>query len=193
MNRSLSKEQAQVLFEEHSSYIFRIALMMTHSSIMADDITQEVFVLIFRKYHLYDATRPIRPWMATITINVIRAHYRKRKWQLLLGVLPDKASEEYVDHLVIQREERHELWEMVSRLSFKQRSVIVLHYYAGLSLVEVGETLGIPTGTCKSRLHDALRRLRVYYEHDERMDKGALPSEHEKNTYINPKAKKGDL
>ncbi|WP_017815084.1 RNA polymerase sigma factor [Paenibacillus shenyangensis] len=164
MNESLSQEQAQHLFEEHSHYIFRIALVMTRSRILADDMTQEVFIQLFRKYHLYNNDQPIRPWIARITVNLIRGYYRKRKWQVLLGRLPEQTGEDYTDQIILQKERGHMLWTAVSRLSLKQREVIVLHYYAELSLVEAAEALHISPGTCKSRLHAGLCKLRKCHE-----------------------------
>ncbi|WP_046214132.1 RNA polymerase sigma factor [Paenibacillus wulumuqiensis] len=160
MNESISREQAQQLFEEHFDYIFRIALVMTRSRVLADDMTQEVFIRLFRKYHLYQTDKPIRPWLARIAVNLIRGYYRKRKWQVLLGRLPEQDAEHPADHAVLQKESSRMLWTAVSQLSLKQREVIVLHYYAGLSLVEAAEVLHIAPGTCKSRLHAGLCKLR---------------------------------
>ena len=52
------------------------------------------------------------------------------------------------------------------RLSIEQRATFVLHHHAGLSLVEIADTLGIPAGTARSRLHYATRALRAAVEAD---------------------------
>ena len=56
--------------------------------------------------------------------------------------------------------DRDELERAYRRLSLEQRAVFVLHHYVGLPLVEVAETLGIPAGTARSRLHYAILGLR---------------------------------
>ena len=53
------------------------------------------------------------------------------------------------------------------RLSVEQRAVFVLHHHVGLSLVEIAETLGVPQGTARSRLHYATRALRAAIDLDD--------------------------
>jgi RNA polymerase sigma-70 factor (ECF subfamily) len=60
--------------------------------------------------------------------------------------------------------DRDELEQAFRRLPLDQRAVFVLHHYLGLPLVAVAETLGIPDGTARSRLHYATRALRAAFE-----------------------------
>ena len=62
--------------------------------------------------------------------------------------------------------DRDELERAFARLSLDHRAVFVMHHYLGLPLVEVAETLGIPAGTARSRLHNATRALRLAIEAD---------------------------
>ena len=62
--------------------------------------------------------------------------------------------------------DRDELERAFRKLPLDQRSVFVLHHYVGLPLVEIAETLGIPAGTARSRLHYATRALRSAIEAD---------------------------
>ncbi len=64
--------------------------------------------------------------------------------------------------------DRDELERSFRRLSPEHRTVLVLHYFVGLPLTEIAETLGVPVGTAGSRLHYAVRSLRAAYEADER-------------------------
>jgi RNA polymerase sigma-70 factor (ECF subfamily) len=64
--------------------------------------------------------------------------------------------------------DRDELERSFRRLTPEHRAVLVLHYYVGLPVTEVAETLGIPVGTAGSRLHYAVRSLRAAYEADAR-------------------------
>ncbi|RQW13865.1 RNA polymerase sigma factor [Paenibacillus rhizophilus] len=154
------QRQARKIFEDHSSYIYGVALMITKSPAMADDVTQETFLRAFGKYHLYDSSRPIRPWLYRIAINITRSMQRKLRWQSLFGYVPERESGDSLEHIILDHERHAELWEAVSGLSKKQREVITLHYYAELPLRETAETLGISIGTCKSRLNAALEKLR---------------------------------
>ena len=56
---------------------------------------------------------------------------------------------------------RDDLEGAFRRLTPEQRAVVVLHHYLGYPLTEIAETLGIPAGTARSRLHHAVRQLRT--------------------------------
>ena len=159
---ALSAEQSRQLFEEHSPYVYSIALMMTKSSVLADDITQETFLRAFQKFHLYDPSRPLRPWLYRMTVNMVRSALRKQRWLTLFGQIPtEEKSTRCLEELVVQTERERELWQAVQGLTDKRKEVIILHYYAGLPLQEVAAILNIRPGTCKSRLHAALQQLRT--------------------------------
>ena len=64
--------------------------------------------------------------------------------------------------------ERDELEQGFRRLTPEHRAVLVLHFFVGLPVSEIAETLGIPSGTAGSRLHYAVRSLRAAYEADSR-------------------------
>lgn len=160
MTPHITKEAAQRMFEEYSPYVFKTAWLLTKSEALADDITQETFLQAFRKYGAYDRDKPFKPWIYKITLNTMRNMVRKQKWLTLFGIAPERADERSVEHEVMEGEEQAELWKEINRLPRKLREVIVLHFYSGLKLSEAAETLDIPVGTCKSRLHAALTRLR---------------------------------
>lgn len=157
----ITEEQAKEMYEEHAPYVYGIALMMTKSRALADDIAQEAFLRAFHKYHLYDPSKPLRPWLFRITLNLIRGTLRKQRWLTWMGQVPETAVSESLEDLIMQNEREQELWMAVNLLSGKRREVIIMHYYTGLSLRETAAVLGIQEGTCKSRLHAALKQLRT--------------------------------
>ncbi|HEX2925879.1 MAG TPA: sigma-70 family RNA polymerase sigma factor [Ruminiclostridium sp.] len=65
----MSKEHAEQLYNEYLDYVYRIALFVTKSKTSAEDVTQETFIQLFRKYHTYDQTKPIEPWIYKITLT----------------------------------------------------------------------------------------------------------------------------
>jgi len=172
MNKALSREEAERLFDEHSKSIFGILLALTKSRTLADDLTQETFIRAFRKYDQFRQDGPIRPWLARISVNLARSHYRKLKWQTLFGQVPERASDATAETPILRSERQQELWQAVCKLPHKNREVILLHYYAELPLKEAAETLDIPLGTCKSRLSAGLEKLRRFPELNPRSEGG---------------------
>lgn len=160
MRNEISKENAEMIFKEHANFIYRVALFLTKSKELSDDITQETFLQVFRKYHTFDYTKPIRPWMYKITLNITRNMLRKQKWLKFIGKLPENNCLDLVENAILKNEEEKELWREINNLDLKSREVVIMHFYAGMKLKEVSDSLGIPLGTCKSRLNSALNSLR---------------------------------
>lgn len=162
MDKGISKETAEMLFKSHNAYIYRIALFLTKSKALADDITQDTFLQIFKKYRTYDTKRPIEPWIYKITLNTTRNTLRKQRWLSFIDQIPEYAACDDTEDIILRNEKEAILWEAVGSLSHKSKEVVVLHYYADMKLSDVAETVGIPIGTCKSRLNSALRNLNKY-------------------------------
>ena len=87
---------------------------------------------------------------------------RNRRWTLQVRVLPVEQASDADDFQAIS--DHDELERAFRRLSLDQRAVFVLHHHVGLPLVVVAETLGIPDGTARSRLHYATRALRAAFD-----------------------------
>lgn len=156
----ISKDNAEMIFKEHSNFVYRIALFLTKSKELADDITQETFIQVFRKYHTFDSSMPIQPWIYKITLNITRNILRKQKLLSFFRELPEISCLDLVENTVLKSEEEYELWREINNLGLKSREVVIMHFYSGMKLKEVSDSLGIPLGTCKSRLNAALNTLR---------------------------------
>ena len=159
MNQIITLDQAEAIFRDHSPQIYKAALFLTKSPTLADDITQDTFIQVFRKYRSYDSAKPILPWIYKIALNITRKTLGKQKWLFLTKEVPDNGGYNFVEDVVLKNELDQELWKEINKLTQKSQEIIVMHYYSGLKLNEIATTLGIPLGTCKSRLNAALNSL----------------------------------
>ena len=120
---------------------------VTGSVAEAEDVVQEAFVRgLDRPARLLDADNP-EAWLRTVAVNLARSRWRRA--QRLVGLAPRLVEEEPRDgdtdgHLVLLRALR--------QLPAGQREVIALHHLADLTVAQVADTLGLPTGTVKARL-----------------------------------------
>ncbi|WP_316572930.1 RNA polymerase sigma factor [Neobacillus sp. YIM B06451] len=160
MEVKLTKELKRQLFNDYKTYIYRTALLLTHSKPLADDVVQETFIRVFNKYHTYNNEKPIKPWIYKITINVVRNILRKQKWLSYVGQMPEEKNFESPEDKYYENEVKSELRKEINKLSLKSREVIILHFYNQFTLKEVSDILDIPLGTCKSRLNTGLKGLR---------------------------------
>lgn len=154
-------EALRELMDAYGKEVWNYAFSITRKWDMADDITQEVFIKVFRHLHRFRRDASIRTWLLTITRNT--AIDFKRSAFLRKVTLVDRfadegerrsAEQEVIDHLVA-----NEMWKMVMALPQKYREVLILFAHYQLSLKEMAEVLGVTEGTVKSRLFHARRKI----------------------------------
>jgi RNA polymerase sigma-70 factor, ECF subfamily len=147
--------------------LYVVARLILRDDAKAQDATQEALVAAWS--HLAALRSPDRfeAWLHRLLVNACyREAGRSRRRQsievyvrTIEGTTPD-ASVELADRDQLERGFR--------RLDTDQRTVLVLHYYLGLSLDEAAEVLGVPPGTVRSRLHRATNAMRAALEADAR-------------------------
>jgi RNA polymerase sigma-70 factor (ECF subfamily) len=125
----------------------------THGRADGEDLFQEVWLRVVRSASTFDAAARFRPWVYRIAQNVFHDWLARRSaWE------PESASEPRAEPAA-REGAALEAERLLAGLSEEQRDVVMLRYYADLSEIEIGEALGIPRGTVKSRLHTAMSRL----------------------------------
>lgn len=125
----------------------------------AQDATQQALIGVWRDLPTLREPERFDAWLHRLVVNACYAESRgTQRWNTRLRVLqlnpvePDPAS---------SVADRQALEDAFGRLSPEHRAVVVMHHHLGYPLTEIAETLGIPTGTARSRLHYAVRQLRA--------------------------------
>ena len=120
----------------------------------AHDLAQEIFVKLYRNLGRYDPERPFEPWFWKLAANTTINYRRKRV------PVPAELSDETVDEAKTPRPHDPVLVQALAQLDPAYRLPILLHYYADLSLEQVGHSLNLSIPAIKSRLHRARAQLR---------------------------------
>ena len=147
--------------------LYAVARLILRDPHRAEDATQEALVVAWRDLSgLRDPDR-FDAWLRRLLVRVCyrEADRGRRRWAIETEIheTPGVGVDPALDLA-----DRDELERGFRRLDLDQRTVIVLHYYLGLSLDEAAETLGVPPGTVRSRLHRATRALRAAIDADAR-------------------------
>ena len=146
--------------------LYAIARLVAQDTDIAEDAVQEALVRCWRDLPgLRDATR-FEPWLRRLLLNSIAEEFRgRRRFEARIRVLKlEPTVTDGSDALA----DRDELQRAFRSLSIDHRTIVVLHHYLGLPLDEIAASLGIPTGTAKSRLHYAIEALRATLDSDAR-------------------------
>ena len=161
--RSGDQQAFADLVHQISDTLFGIARRIVRDPSLAEDVLQTALVTIWRKLpHLRDSER-FDAWAFRIVVHACYADApRNRTWASTVRVLPLERADATDDFRSV--DDRDELESAFRGLPLDQRAVFVLHHHVGLPLVAVAETLGIPDGTARSRLHYATRALRTAFE-----------------------------
>ena len=161
----------------HQDRLYTIALRLLGDRRDAEEVAQDALVRAFRAMAGYPRERiaalRLRPWLASIAVNLARNRRRRiedrrppNQLEPLLeaGFDPPGDGRSRPDAARDRRETQRELVAALLRLTPAVRTAIVLRHVDGLSVAETAEALGRPEGTVKAQVHRGLRELRLLLE-----------------------------
>lgn len=166
------------LVKRYENAAFALAYRMCHDRHLAADVTQEIFLQLYRKLNRYDLDRPFTPWffrLATnMAINALKLRQNRRskvaseigdgEGQDPLSQVP--SSSPAAADQAIEDERRGRLRKLIAALPEKYSAIVALRYLQELSVEEIGEALSMPVGTVKVRLYRARDLLRRRLEQE---------------------------
>lgn len=154
----------EVLYERYHRRTYSLCLRMTNSATEAEDLTQEVFIQLFRKIGSFRGASAFSTWLHRLTVNQVLMHFRKRSVKSEKtteeGEMPDQVVNGTANPNRMPIVDRIALNKAISELPNGYRSVFVLHDIEGYEHEEVARIMGISVGTSKSQLHKARLKLR---------------------------------
>ena len=161
--RSGDQQAFADLVHQVSDTLYGVARRILRDPGLAEDVLQNALVTIWRKLPQLREVDRFEGWAFRILVTACYADApRNRRWATTIRVLPVDRADAADDYRSIS--DRDELERAFRLLPLDQRAVFVLHHHVGLPLVAVAETLGIPDGTARSRLHYATRALRAAFD-----------------------------
>ncbi|WP_281884668.1 sigma-70 family RNA polymerase sigma factor [Paenibacillus sp. YYML68] len=161
-----STDKKTILDELMTAYgkdVWNYAYSITRKWDQADDITQEVFIKVYRNLYTFRSESSIKTWLLAITRNMTLDYRKSAFLRKVTLVDPFKAREEQAtasaEAEYIDRTAMNEMWELVLSLPVKYREVLILFAHHQLSMKEIADVLQVSEGTVKSRLYHARNKM----------------------------------
>ena len=153
------------LYDRLSPTVYGVVRRVLRDPSQAEEVTQEVFVEIWRQAARFDGERgSVATWAVTIAhrraVDRVRSEQAHRDRQLRSAAV-DPAAESTPEDTALDSEDRRRAKAAMAALSAPQREVLELAFYEGLTHVQIADRLDVALGTVKTRIRDGLIRLRT--------------------------------
>ena len=167
----------EFLYRLHSRHVYSLCFRMLGDATVAEDLTQDAFLLLFRKIHTFRHESAFYTWLHRLTVNLVLMHLRKKSPPMVsIEATPDPGDETawpsidvgVPDPLLTGSLDRLNLERCIKQLPAGRRAVFVLHDVQGYQHNEIAEMLGRTVGNSKSQLHKARKQLRALLHEDQR-------------------------
>jgi len=159
----------ETIYQLHSGRVHAICLRMLHNPVEAEDLTQEVFMQLFRKIRTFRGESAFSTWLYRLTVNLVLMHLRKKS---LMSTSLDEMTRNDDESGKPRNEiggpdlsltglfDRFNLQAAIRQLPLGYRLAFLLHDVYGYEHSEIAEIRGCSVGNSKSQLHKARKRLR---------------------------------
>ena len=146
-----------IIFEKYHVPVYSICYRFTRNEADARELTQDVFIKVYRNLRRFNERSKFFTWVYRITVNTCISFKRRNR-----SLPPIPASEPRRDPVGQRVRLKIAIDDALKRLPERQRMAFVLRHYQGYTFDEIGEIMGITTGAAKANHYQAVRKLRDY-------------------------------
>lgn len=165
----------EALYGRYARPVYSLAVQILRDAAAAEDVTQEVFLKLWRQPESYNADRgALSSWLLSVAhnraVDVLRRRHVREERSLSDGSIPEEAIPDGVvdpGEAAGLQETAAAVRRAMSQLPEAQRQAIEMAFFQGKTHVEIAEELGEPLGTTKTRIRLGMRKLRQLLEADE--------------------------
>ncbi len=147
------------LLDLYGNRLIKTCYLILNDKDEAEDAVQETFIRVFRNIHNFNLQSSLYTWIYSIALNICRDMLKRRKYEYPCGEYLSGEGDN-TEELVLDRIDREALREKLFDLPVIYKEVLVLYYFEGLTIKEIGQVLGEKEGTVKSKLSRGRAMLR---------------------------------
>lgn len=150
----------RALFARYAPMLMRLTVRHLRSEELAREVVQQTFFQVHAARRDFEPGRKLRPWIFTIAMNLVRAHFRRKKRRPQVELDEQRAAAERPDRGPIEQRQRVELLHAaLAKLPSSQREVVELHWFEERPYAEVAQIVGSTEGAVRVRAHRAYKKL----------------------------------
>jgi len=166
------------VFQEHAPYVWRAIRRLGVAEADADDVCQDVFIVVHRKLGTFHGGSSLQTWLYGICLRVVSEHRRRphRRREQVVSAVPDEAVDASQEDEVEHRRELGRLDAALDQLDDDKRAVFVLFELEQMPMVEVAKAVGCPLQTAYSRLHAARKIVEAALDRARKVGPGVAPA-----------------
>ncbi len=158
------KEALTIIYQRYGQIVYGLSLRIVKEPLDAQDVTQEIFVSLWRNARYDPARGSLGSYLTTLTrsrsLDKLRARGRKGKFLERWGTIMVTDTTSPLLEQVASQEQTNRLREAMTQLPDKQRQALEMNYFEGFSQTEIAQQLNVPLGTVKSWSRLGLVKLR---------------------------------
>ncbi len=159
------------LYDRYEKPLFNFICQYVGDYEAAQDVFQETFIRAYRKLQRYQLGTNFSAWLHRIAINQSKDEFKRRRRRPISSITQSEGGEETdllatisdesltPEELLTRKEQAGRVRRALTRLTKDHMQVILLYVFQGMAYKDIAETLGIPIGTVKSRMHYAIKEL----------------------------------
>lgn len=174
----------EYLYKSHNRRVYGLCLRMLKNASDAEDLTQQIFMLLFRKIGTFRSESGFSTWLHRVAVNAVLMHLRRRKTRDALAHSLDpvgtgsEVPREFgiSDTSMLGAIERLNLLRAIRKLPAGYKRLFLLHDVMGYMHGEVAELVGCSIGCSKSQVHKARKRLRHLLQGEQRQAESDVAS-----------------
>ena len=158
------------LMDRYKNDLLHFLIRFVGSTAAAEDVFQDAFLQVHISAETFDPSRRFKPWLFTIAANKGRDWHRKHSKRTVLSLSQNiggdgegtrfvdlmEAEQELPDAQLLNSEQQSTIRAVVDQLPNHLREILLLSYFQQMSYTQIADSLQIPLGTVKSRLHSAV-------------------------------------
>jgi RNA polymerase sigma-70 factor, ECF subfamily len=170
--RNGDAESIAQLVEQYQHRLYRYLLRLVSRPSTAEDLFQQTWLRVMERIQYYDPRRSFEGWLFAVAHNLAIDHLRRKQPESLDEPLPSGETQADLTRsenpgaldLLMTKERATYVVGAIAELPIAFREVITLRFEEGMKLEEIATVLSLPMGTVKTRLHRALKALRLTLE-----------------------------